>query len=573
MAPKISALVAAISILHTSWVGSATVDSVNTSTADGWQLQSGYYQEALQEAEQRYPRPDAETPDWSAHRKCYPGLQHRHPVKVGFGSWPFYFQADDIPEGATMGSQLEVDAYGRLIPGNEFGVFNWDNPIEGTYTITVSVHFQDGSPSIPMTWTLTVSADGTIFVDASAETSGDGTEENPFKTLDDWYLADRTDRTYHGYQVYYRNGTYDVYSASTDNSNNIALNHYNKPMVHLAYPGDSEVYFNYDNGNFVVGFNDEGTAEPHGADFFMRGIKEIGGKQTTNGGHYFFNARCTATFPYADTDGTDCSGCRNTWFECAFTDWELGVSADNNVAIAWAPDDAGDGSTARSLWVVDRCSIDNIRQTGSAENFNGFWIGNVSQFTAEFNTVTNTNFGRGPFSGKSGEIWSCYRWNYVDQDWCYDTLGSYSMPDTSDYTTGYGGGTCFAFNRVNGMVQIGHHVSEFTESNPYHIRCYHYRNTVKNGTDAVFCAYYLWETEVYDDVWVSDYNSGTIRGALYYPGNGNTAGPINDQTGETATYAVADDPTGDDLFFTDQTHADFGLKGVDIPATALEVSA
>src|SRR4051812_34834353 len=120
-----------------------------------------------------YPRPDSETAATARHRINYPGQPYRIPVAVAFGAWPFRYELLTAPTGMTIGSQLQSSG-GELVAGPDYGVITWAQPTAGSHSVSVKVTDQT-SVVQTVSFTLSVSASGWVFLNPAAATNGSGT--------------------------------------------------------------------------------------------------------------------------------------------------------------------------------------------------------------------------------------------------------------------------------------------------------------------------------------------------------------------------------------------------------------
>jgi hypothetical protein len=179
--------------------------------------------------------------------KAYPGLEYNVRMAVIGGAYPFTYFLTTAPSGMTINSST--------------GVIIWPNPTTtgSPYTVTASVKDQ-GNTTVSVTWTITVTTSGFIFVDAvngHASTcnggSATGTISSPVQTMADWYCGNTSgakhDATYANYFIYYRTGTYYLTGfIEPDDAGRMPMTLYEKPMVWLAYPGEFPVV-DLQNGN------------------------------------------------------------------------------------------------------------------------------------------------------------------------------------------------------------------------------------------------------------------------------------------------------------------------------------
>lgn len=220
-----------------------------------------------------FPRPDAETNTWARNRKTYPGLQYRIPIVVQGGAYPFKYDLVAAPAGMTIG---------KFWDQNDYGIVRWDNPLSGSYDIQVDVTDQDGT-TVSVSWHLDVNTSKTLFLSPTGNNANPGTLAQPKLSNSSWHLNNDNDTTYDGYHIYYRGGTYAL-DGDPATGNNIRL-HSGKPMVLLAYPGETPI-FDMSTGKFV-GFN--ALASHLGPqDLFVSGIRFENGDQTDANSHYFW---------------------------------------------------------------------------------------------------------------------------------------------------------------------------------------------------------------------------------------------------------------------------------------------
>jgi hypothetical protein len=172
--------------------------------------------------------------------KAYPGLEYNVRAAVIGGAYPFTYELTTYPQGMT-------------IDGNT-GEISWQNPTTSgsPYTVTLRVTDKEGTQQT-VTWTVTVTTSGFYFLDAvkgkTAAQGGTGTLSNPWKTLGDMYEsssppvnADKDKNSYAGGFLYFRSGTYAVGTDTfLEDGTHVALRGGNKPLVWLAYPGETPI--------------------------------------------------------------------------------------------------------------------------------------------------------------------------------------------------------------------------------------------------------------------------------------------------------------------------------------------
>lgn len=158
--------------------------------------------------------------------KAYPGLEYRVPIAAIGGTFPNTYSLTAAPSGMSINTTT--------------GILSWPNPTTSGSPHSVTVQVNDAaSNSTSVTWSITVTTTGFIFIDAEASAGGTGTLVSPFNSIDDWYI-NKPDATYSGQFIYYRSGTYATASAPIEDSWRLAMPS-NKPTVWLAYPGESPV--------------------------------------------------------------------------------------------------------------------------------------------------------------------------------------------------------------------------------------------------------------------------------------------------------------------------------------------
>ena len=388
--------------------------------------------------------------------------------------------------------------------------------------------------------------------------------------MEGWYKEDLDDRTYTGYQVCYLAGTYDVTTTDTNTSGNLQLAYNNKPLVHYAKDTES-VIWDFQYNNFASGEGDQpsGNGEYHFHDWFLGRITCTGGATGDNKRRWLLFSSVQSAWPYDGTQGA----CRNTWFKSPQIDWTATGAVNDNSGIVFGSN-TGSEAPARIYFYVTQCPITNIRTTQTPTNFNGWWLGQTAYFLAEHNVITNTNFGRSPFSAKSSEYRSCYRNIDMsaapDQPFIPDCAGSYA--------DGYGGGSELSYSKINytadgnGLtaVQWGHHFYTFDDvTYPNHEKNYQFRNSVSKApgpNGECFRSPSSWPTEVIKDIWCSE-DDGIYLGA-----------PENTQAnGDWKLYAIPDDPFDSSMNLTDTefegTHGATLIGEVLVATTPTSVTA
>lgn len=167
--------------------------------------------------------------------KAYPGLEYNVRLAVIGGQFPYRYKLTSGPEGMTIDRRGEV---------------TWANPTEASTPYSVSVAVTDAeSISRSVSWTIAVTTNGFYFIDAikgtSASLGGTGSLNNPWKSMKDMYEGDayesKTANSYAGGFLYWRNGTYAMEGNKEADGKRIPFIGNYKPLVWLAYPGESPV--------------------------------------------------------------------------------------------------------------------------------------------------------------------------------------------------------------------------------------------------------------------------------------------------------------------------------------------
>ena len=179
------------------------------------------------------PQPNLDTKN--RYYKAYPGLDYNVRLAVIGGEFPYRFELTTAPAGMTIDKRGEI---------------NWSNPVASGVPYNVTALVTDAVANTQsVSWTITVTTSGFRFIDAingkSAAQGGTGTISNPWKSMIDMYegndYASKTANSYAGEFVYWRNGTYPMEGYVEDNGWRIPFVNNYKPVVWLAYPGETPV--------------------------------------------------------------------------------------------------------------------------------------------------------------------------------------------------------------------------------------------------------------------------------------------------------------------------------------------
>ena len=216
--------------------GSGT--TLNNSTPGVWQLAAGHYVGSKFSPSLNHPRPDSETYTHERHRWAYydgvNSIEYRLPIGIVGGSPPMHYTLTTFPTGMTIGSDPS--------DGVNYGVIRWTPG--GTFTnatVAFKVEGQDGTQVVgSFTISTSSSTDHFIFVSPSGNNANSGAIGSPLLNTRGWFKDNQDDTTFTGRIVYYRTGTYTWYLDPTAGQpGNGTFEYENKPLAHLAYPGET----------------------------------------------------------------------------------------------------------------------------------------------------------------------------------------------------------------------------------------------------------------------------------------------------------------------------------------------
>lgn len=215
-----------------------TGTTLANTTPGGWQLAAGHYVTSRFQPTLNHPRPDAETYTHERHRWAYydgvNSLEYRLPICIVGGSPPMHYTLVSAPAGMTVGADPA--------DGINYGVIRWTP--SGTVTnatVSFKVEGQDGTV-VEGSFTISTSSstDHFIFVSSSGNNANSGTISSPLLNTRGWFKDDENDTTFSGRIVYYRAGTHAWYlDPNNTNPGNGTFKYENKPLAHLAYPGET----------------------------------------------------------------------------------------------------------------------------------------------------------------------------------------------------------------------------------------------------------------------------------------------------------------------------------------------
>lgn len=327
------------------------------------------------------------------YRRAYPGMRYDVAIAIARGSRPFRFRLLDGPVGLTVVETLplNVEANG---PG-DYSRLIWPNPVLGNHDVSLEVEGQDGT-SVIIDFQINCTTAGWIFVDcinghrSSANGgTGTGTISNPFLGMRDWYAgsiggtggATKNDSTYADYFVVYRDSgasayrTDDAFIEDASSTPRLAMTGNRKPMVHMAYPGETAkislqggmwIWYGNSQGNLHLGgltFKDLSATSRAAAGFLLNigysGMNDCGFdrckfERPTNQGQPSMNGSMVFA-------GHDVMGERHYMMFCEFEgsnghDFWL-IYSLRHVVVEWnehpGPNEAGSSGTGHAYYFKD----------------------------------------------------------------------------------------------------------------------------------------------------------------------------------------------------------------------------
>lgn len=210
----------------------------------------------------------------SRYYKAYPGIPYVVPVGVFGGLYPFDYE---LTSNTTCGGSIDQD-----------GIITWESPAVGDSGCTMEVKVTDDEGSTDRhSWTITVTTDGFIFLDAGAADGGDGSIASPLNQISDIWGDDGGLTTYNDYFLYFREGTYGLdegwFRSCPGQQCQVSWRPGDRhPHVWLEYPGESVtidhdlVQTNYDDLSATPDVNVSGAFIANhngGDDVFIHGIR------------------------------------------------------------------------------------------------------------------------------------------------------------------------------------------------------------------------------------------------------------------------------------------------------------
>lgn len=278
-----------------------------------FQLATGHYVPSVMPPVVVNPRPDTETSSWERCRLAPNGINYRLPITIQGGSWPFQYVITAVNGSSTIPTGMNI---GQTFGSGSYGVFNWANPVIGTYQITIQVTTQDygrtaGSADptgqVNVTFTLTV-ADHTdvtkfLYIDATnGLDTNNGAYATPVKTLAGFAALSSS-----GKQLCFMSGTYAFNSLTTV----------------LDLTNRAKVWYNYTGAGVTIDY----TGVWAGTNMY---INATGPGVSMNG--IVFNGSPPSFTPANDYYHVNSFGNRCNYYECTFQNFNGLNSSQTNFA-------------------------------------------------------------------------------------------------------------------------------------------------------------------------------------------------------------------------------------------------
>ncbi len=339
------------------------------------------------------PLPDLSTTN--RFYKAYPGLVYNVRMAVIGGHYPYTYELLTAPSSMTINPMT--------------GEINWDDPTTSgsPHTVTARVTDYVGTQQ-SVTWTITVTTSGFLFVDGvngtPADQGGTGSIDNPWKTMKDVYGGDdyNTKHSDHhpGAFVYWRAGTYgiDAYledPGSGDDAGRVPWSN-RRPLVWLAYPGElPQINFN------LPGYN---NARIH----FYGSVENL----YIDGFDFNNNSNARGITVAVSPSG-------NTVFRRnIFRNLTNGWTGGNNSHLFYTGNSSGQHHA-----IQDNVSYDN-------QQVNGYWLLGYNSPKALVENNDISTIGAHPISPKSGNTMWFIRGNHLHDN----SYNSFNL----QYSTSYG---------------------------------------------------------------------------------------------------------------------------------------
>lgn len=389
--------------------------------------------------------------------KAYPGLEYNVRLAVIGGVYPFTHSFTSAPSGMTINSST--------------GGITWSNPTTSgsPYTVTAKVVDSEGTQT-SVTWTITVTTSGFLFVDAvNGNNSNSGTISSPKKDFLGIYggtaYADKRTNTYQDYFVYFRQGTYYMDGYVSGESYVQWMPRY-KPNVWLAYPGETatismanhDVFFYEESapGLYIDGFNIDASHSSVHTFQYEAGMSHVTFRKLNFTGMKHGTAGGNPSLMFQARTGTPGSGKYHVIQDCTYVD--PGNAVDENGYFFL-------------LYTSDR----TLFEDNSFSDLSVHGIGPKDSITNVF--VRNNRFTNCPSGALHGLLWNDTGYTTADLEISYNLFKSTGNSNIveldADSFSGTIGKVYFLRNTLIGMVDINNVSSN---KGPY----YFYNNVIIN---------------------------------------------------------------------------------------------
>jgi len=231
--------------------------TTEVSDSEAWKLQEEFRVGQKLPLRVIYPRPDAETTNFSLHRKASNNWAYKTRIAIQGGEAPFKFELINAPANTELAEEMDrsVDPETGLIlhslPEN-YATVIWPEP-NGNSEFEVKVTDQSGA-TVTVVWS--VQTDESAFVVLDSENGDDtnsGTWDEPLATVPvGLWKNDSADVTYAEKIAVFKDGEYPIYEDALNS--NLSINESVKPRSYLAV--GENVIFDTRFGHFYVNTGD-----------------------------------------------------------------------------------------------------------------------------------------------------------------------------------------------------------------------------------------------------------------------------------------------------------------------------
>ena len=156
--------------------------------------------------------------------RAHPGVEYNIKVGAVGGVYPYIYALNNAPSGMSINATT--------------GVLVWDNPQSDAPDIVVTVTDTEAT-SVNATWSIDVTTDGFVFVDASHTGAETGAISAPYSSLGAMLTA-TFDNGSSDKIVYFRGGEYPL--VEHHNTSAGGLNLEKNPTKWIGYPGEDVIF-------------------------------------------------------------------------------------------------------------------------------------------------------------------------------------------------------------------------------------------------------------------------------------------------------------------------------------------